>query len=254
MPTFGRQRHGQRTLTPTRIEDFLCEELLADPMVDVDELNDLLRDPSPLAIFDHDDQADADDEPPGEPESPTARAAKLAGLAIALAVLCGSILTAVFLDRHRAATGEARPQRQITGIAALAGFTMMTTPPATGTILVGDTVTTSRAVRDPRDARRVTRHFYDSLASAPDEALAMLGGGLRGGRTDELTDAFARVDAVTVHRLGVMPDGMVQAVITVTRSDSRRYRVTQLLRVDTGPPAKITAARLLSAQRSPGQE
>lgn len=253
MPTFGWQRRGQRTLTPTRIEDFLCEELLADPMVDVDELNDLLRDPSPLAIFD-DDQADADDEAPGEPENATARAVKLAGLAIAVAVLCGSILTAVFLDRHRAATGEARPQRQITGIAALAGFTMMTTPPATGTILVGDTVTTSRAAPDPRDARRVTRHFYDSLASAPDDALAMLGGGLRGGRQDALTGAFARVDAVTVHRLGVMPDGMVRAVVTVTRSDSLRYRVTHLLRVDTGPPATITAARLLSAQRTPGRE
>lgn len=253
MPTFGWQRRGQRTLTPTRIEDVLCEELLADPMVDVDELNDLLRDPSPLSIFD-DDQADADDEPPGEPENTRGRAAKLAGLAIAVAVLCGSILTAVFLDRHRAATGEARPQRQITGIAALAGFTMMTTPPASGTILVGDTVTTSRAVPDPRDARRVTRHFYDSLALAPDDALAMLGGGLRGGQPDALTDAFARVDAVTVHRLGVMPDGMVRAVITVTRSDSRRYRVTQLLRVDIGPPATITAARLLSAQRTPGQE
>ncbi|MPY77000.1 MAG: hypothetical protein GEV04_00615 [Actinophytocola sp.] len=263
----GRQRRGGSTQTPTRIEDVFSERVLADPMVDRDLLNDLLRDPSPLRV-DEQGEPDASPEVREEPETTVARVAKLTGLVIAVALLCGSLVTAVFLDRHRTAASQTpRPEQEITGIAALAAFATTAQPPEVGTRV------TERAVTVPVDdaassapqttsnpATRVStqaeiggfvRDFYHRFTDGPDDALAMLGGNLLDSRPDVLADALRVIDAVTVHRVSVGPDGLVRAVITMTRADSQRYRVTHLLRVEAGPPALITEARLLSAQHSP---
>lgn len=289
VPGVRRQRRGGSTQTPERIEDVFSERVLSDPMVDRDELNALLRDPSPLRVDEPAESAisaeDADDAFRDEPESTTARVAKLTGLILAVGLLCGSLVTAAFLDRHRTAGRQAPPpERQITGIAALAGFAMTTPPPATtapvteraATTPTDDTATDTAAPAEAKSgdgptsapptrsspATRVgtaeeidafIRDFYHRLTEGPDDAFSLLGGSLLEGQPKVLTDALRLVDAVTVHRVSMEPNGLVRAVITVTRADSQRYRVTHLLRVESGPPALITEARLLSAQHSPQQ-
>ncbi|WP_157361681.1 hypothetical protein [Haloechinothrix halophila] len=285
----GRQRRGGSTQTPKRIEDVFSERVLSDPNVDRDYLNALLRDPSLLRVDEPAESAtgaeDADDAVRNEPESTAARVAKLTCLILAVGLLCGSLVTAVFLDRHRTAEHRAAPpERQITGIAALAGFAMTTPPPETtapvteraATIAADDTATDTAASAEvePGDAATSTplatsspttrvgtaeeidafiRDFYHRFTEGPDDAFALLGGSLLDGQPKILTDALRLVDAVSVHRVSMEPNGLVRAVVTVTRADSKRYRVTHLLRVEPGPPALITEARLLSAQHSPQQ-
>lgn len=281
VPGVGRQRRGGSTQTPERIEDVFSERVLSDPNVDRDYLNALLRDPSPLRVPEPAEPDHPADVVREEPESTTARIAKLTGLVLAVALLCGSLVTAVFLDRHRTAARQAQPpERQITGIAALAGFAITAPPPAetaqvterAATIPTDDEA--ARTPAEPDDAvssarsatsgpaTRVStdddvdafvRAFYDRVTSGPDDALPLLGGSLLGEQPDVLLDALRLIDTVAVHRVSVRPDGLVRAVVTVTRADAKRFRVTHLLRVEAGPPALITEARLLSSQHSPTQ-
>ncbi len=287
VPGVGRQRRGGSTQTPERIEDVFSERVLSDPNVDRDYLNELLHDPSPLRVPEPpkphcgpDPDGPAEDTVREQPENATARVAKLTGLVLAVALLCGSLVAAVFLDRHRTTSRQAQPpERQITGIAALAGFAItapqpIETAPVTeraATIPTDDETTapaksddpaTSVAsassepatrVNTPDDVDAFVRDFYDRVTAGPDEALPLLGGTLLDAKPDVLLDALRRIDTVAVHRVSVRPDGLVRAVVTVTRADSRRYRVTHLLRVEAGPPALITEARLLSSQHSPAR-
>ncbi|MFB9727878.1 hypothetical protein [Haloechinothrix salitolerans] len=277
-----RQRRSGRTQPPERIEDVFSERVLSDPNVDRDYLNALLHDPSPLRVPepggpDHSVDAPAEDTVWEEPETTAARVAKLTGLVLAVALLCGALVAAVFLDRYRTAARQAPPERQITGIAALAGFAMTTSPHAetapvtqrANPVRRSDAATaptqsatesgnTPSATPEPTlrantddDSGAFVRDFYRSVTEEPEDALGMLGGSLLDGQPDALSDALRFIDTVTVHRVSVRPDGLVRAVITVTRADSQRYRVTHLLRVEAGPPALITEARLLSAQHSP---
>ncbi|MPY97416.1 MAG: hypothetical protein GEU97_05355 [Actinophytocola sp.] len=276
----GRQRRGGRTHTPERIEDVFSERVLSDPNVDRDYLNELLHDPSPLRVPEPPTPPGPENVVRDELESATARVAKLTGLVIAVALLCGSLVTAVFLDRHRTTAREAQPpERQITGIAALAGFAMTTPPPVetapvterAATIPTDDEATTpaepddattsgpsttsepATPVSTADDVDAFVRDFYDRVTAGPDDALPLLGGNLLDAKPDVLIDALRRIDAVAVHRVSVRPDGLVRAVVTVTRANAQRYRVTHLLRVEAGPPALITEARLLSSQHSPAQ-
>ncbi len=282
VPGVRRQRRGGSTQTPERIEDVFSERVLSDPNVDRDYLNELLRDPSPLrAPEPAEPNHPAEHVVRDEPESTTARIAKLTGLVVAVALLCGSLVTAVFLDRHRTAARQAPPpERQITGIAALAGFAITAPPPAetaqvteravtiptdeeaATTPAESDDVASSAPLATSAPSTRVStdddvdafvRAFYDRVTSGPDDALPLLGGSLLGEQPDVLLDALRLIDTVAVHRVSVRPDGLVRAVVTVTRADEQRYRVTHLLRVVAGPPALITEARLLSSQHSPEQ-
>lgn len=281
VPGVGRQRRGGSTQTPERIEDVFSERVLSDPNVDRDYLNALLRDPSPLRVPEPaEPDHPAEDVVREEPESTAARIAKLTGLVLAVALLCGSLVTAVFLDRHRTAARQAPPpEQQITGIAALAGFATTASPPtetaqvteravtiptdeeaATTPAESDDAVSSTPSTSEPAarvstddDVDAFVRAFYDRVTSGPDDALPLLGGSLLGEQPDVLLDALRLIDTVAVHRVSVRPDGLVRAVVTVTRADAQRYRVTHLLRVEAGPPALITEARLLSSQHSPAQ-
>lgn len=286
VPGVGRQRRGGSTQTPERIEDVFSEHVLSDPNVDRDYLNELLHDPSPLRVPElptpHRPEL-ADDVVREQGESAAARVAKLTGLVLAVALLCGSLVTAVFLDRHRTTSRQLQPpERQITGIAALAGFAIASQPPVEtapvterAATIPTDNEASSPAKSDdpaigvppassassepaarintPDEVDAFVRDFYDRVTAGPDDALPLLGGTLLDAEPDVLLDALRRIDTVTVHRVNVRPDELVRAVVTVTSADSRRYRVTHLLRVEAGPPALITEARLLSSQHSPAR-
>lgn len=256
MRIFKRASAG-RSSKPACIEDFLGPELLDDPMVDRDELNDLLRDPSPLIPP---EPPEPDFEPAPElPESAARRIAKLAGLVTALAMLCGAVVAATYLDRQRAAeeTATFRPVH-ITGIRALVGFTPTpqapdTSPPtaAGGEAPQDGSGTGGEPSSYPTDATDFADEFYGNIAPRPRDAISMLGASLRAGQSAELEHAWRTVRRVDVHELSIEPDGMVRAVVTMTTSDDERFRLTQLLRIDDGPPQAITEARLLSSRHVP---
>lgn len=135
MPDWKRNR--SRVVRPESATELLCPELLADPFVDRAQLNELLRDPSPLADaepappyrphFDHDDPMPRHRPDPAEPvdrESRAARVAKLAGLTVAIVALCGAVVAA----SHAAGRDRSRikPERPVagsmSGAHALIGF------------------------------------------------------------------------------------------------------------------------------------
>lgn len=262
MRIFKRASAG-RSSKPACIEEFLGPELLDDPMVDRDELNDLLRDPSPLIPP---EPPEPEYEPAPElPESAARRIAKLAGLVTALAMLCGAVVAATYLDRQRAAeeTATFRPVH-ITGTRALVGFTP--TPPAPAETMLtsaaaggeapqpGTPVGSDAGVEPspyPTDPADFAEEFYRCIGPRPRDAISMLGANLRAGQSAELEHAWRIVRKVDVHELRIEPDGMVRAVVTMTTSDDERFRLTQLLRIDDGPPQAITEARLLSSRHVP---
>lgn len=263
MPGFFTRDSGRHARTPTRIEEVLCPTVLNDPMVDRDELNALLRDPSLLQV-DEPPEADPPAEPP--PESAVVRVAKLAGLVSAVALLCGAIVAAAFLDRQRqAAPPAAAESATITGVHALAGFAGPADGPGSSAVTadltpaarnpanpgVGSPERVPPVNGEPQSAESVARTFYRLIGSSPDDALRMLDAQLPDSELRELARAWRDVEHVSVHQVRQRPDGMVLAVVTMTTEQADRYRVRHLLRIEPGPPPVITEARLLSAQRSP---
>lgn len=258
MRIFKRASAG-RSSKPACIEEFLGPELLDDPMIDRDELNDLLRDPSQLIPP---QPPEPEYEPAPElPESAARRIAKLAGLVTALAMLCGAVVAATYLDRQRAAqeTATFRPVH-ITGARALVGFTPAPQAPDTSPTSAaaggeapqpGTPGTGGQPSSYPADAADFADEFYGNIGSRPRDAISMLGANLRAGQSAELEYAWRSVRKVDVHELSIEPDGMVRAVVTMTTSDDERFRLTQLLRIDDGPPQAITEARLLSSRHVP---
>lgn len=268
-----RRARGKRAARPGCIEDVLSQEILADPLVDRDALNELLLDPSPLRI----DETPTQQAPAArEPESRATRIGKLAGLVTAVAVLCGAVVAAAFLDRQRATDGDtAVTAPVITGARALAGFAgpgprqqLIEAPDQLAehsTREPGNYAGRSREVADevrlsggertrPRNAGRIketARTFYGLIRSNPVTALGMLDERLRSERPDEVIRAWRSITHVDVRELRVQPDGAVRADVTMVTSDSDSFRVTHLLRIDEGPPSVITEAHLLSSLHSP---
>lgn len=267
-----RRARGTQAGRPSCIEDVLSQEILADPLVDRDALNELLLDPSPLQI----DEPPTRQAPAREPESRAARIGKLAGLVTAVAVLCGAVVAAAFLDRQRAADRDSAVTAPvITGARALAGFAgpgprqqLIEAPDHLAehsTREPGKYAGPSREVADevrlsggeqarPRNAGRIketARTFYGLIRSDPVAALGMLDDRLRSDQPDALVRAWRSITHVEVRELRVQSDGAVRADVTMIRSDSDSFRVTHLLRIDEGPPPVITEARLLSSLHSP---
>lgn len=263
-----RRASGKRASRPTCIEDVLSQQILADPLVDRDGLNELVLDPSPLRI----------DEPPTEqapvtrePERTAVRIGKLAGLVTAVAVLCGAIVAAAFLDRERAAKEDRPSAIEITGARALAGFASPGTqeqlieapnqlaehstreathrPGPTSQVTGGPAPSEPEPERPPNAHRlqETARTFYGLVHSNPEKALGMLDDGLRSDQPRELIRAWRSITQVDIRELLVQPDGAVRADVTMIRSDADSFRVTHLLHISEGPPAVITEARLLSS-------
>lgn len=262
MRIFKRASAG-RSSKPACIEEFLDAELLDDPNIDRDELNDLLRDPSPLIPP---EPPEPEAEPAPElPESAAMRIAKLAGLVTALAMLCGAVVAATFLDRQRAAeeTATFRPVH-ITGARALVGFipsrqataaaANSLPPSAAGGEAPQPGTQSEQSAAYPHDPTEFADEFYSSIGPRPADAIGMLGENLRAGQSAELAHAWGTVRKVDVHELRVEPDGMVHAAVTMTTSNDERFRLTQRLKIDEGPPPAITEARLLSSRHVPVNE
>lgn len=253
MPGFFSRVGSRKTRPPTRIEEVFYPAVLADPNVDADALTDLLRDPSPLMVDDPIDEVEP--EPP--PERTIVRVAKIAALVTAVALLCGAIVAAAFLDRQRrSAPPPPAPDSSITGVRALAvieGGGVTTVPrhaaqgPGGGRSQGATWRPTGAQLKDPKE---LVRGFYAHIGGQPDKALAVLGGTLTDDERRELAVAWRGVERVDVDELGVRPDGLVHAVVRMTTDTAEQYRLDHVLTVD---PPKITEVRLLSAQRIPAR-
>ncbi|MGH3520351.1 MAG: hypothetical protein ACRDQ7_23800 [Haloechinothrix sp.] len=279
---------------PESVAEFLCPELLADPMIDHDALNDLLRDPSRLAVSDQPDpppprylDSDAtvpahrpDPAEPVEQGSVLGRVSKLAGLAVAMAVLAAAMVAASMTseaNRTRADDEQARslPHTSLTGVRALIGLPGPDPPPRsppsrTPATHAEDTTASppdataesgwaSRPDTSPPPTsttpERVTKiqavqEFYRWVAANPEHALIMVSPNLRDSGSEDLVRIWRTVRDITVHEVREEPSGMVRVVVTMIRDNDEQVRMTQLLGVDSGPSPLITEARLLSAQRT----
>lgn len=277
---FSRRARRRETRRPASISEVLCEELLADPMVDVDELNDLLRDPSPLRVPDPPEPEDYDLEL-DDPEGTLARVARITGLVVAVGLLCGAVVAASALRGDRITdqpSFSASSAAGITGVRALVGFTTdeprrskpsVSTaagpdggPKATSGGTDGadgagasapqqDTKNGDNAALDDAEMLAAARAFYDKVGGDTPGALSMLRSDLLGSDPSDLERAWRSVRAVEVRQLSVEPDGMVRGVVSIARKDGQLYRVVQLLRIEGTPTPTITEARLLSSQRTP---
>lgn len=276
MALFNRSRRRQ-TGRPASMSDVLCEELLRDPNVDVNELNDLLHDPSALRVP---EPVELEDEYYDDyvPEGMLARAARITALVVAVGLLCGSVVAASMLHRQRSddrltAVSDVRPAA-ITGVRALVEFSQgalevpkpsvngpaprsdSAAPRTTGTPRsddngAGDEVSSAARTGSGHDGPfAAARKFYRQIVGDPAGAMRMLDADLSEQDAGDLVRAWQTVSDVRVSDLAMRPDGMVRSVVLITRSDGERYRVAQLLRiVDEGSPA-ITEVRLLSSQRT----
>lgn len=278
----SKRARRRETSRPASFREVLCDELLADPMVDVEELDDLLRDPSPLMV--PEPEPEPEDDEPAEPEGVLARTSRIAGFVTALALLCGAVVAASVVhgrpaDTQRQAHGTSSAP-WITGVRALVGFDTDDSPhskpsvsapissphPATRTSeRATDTSATTapEAAEDWReeastaldgaDALREARTFYGYVARDPDAALRMLEADLVGSDPGDLVRAWRTVRSVEVRELSTGDGGMLRAVVAMTRDDGQRFLVTQLLRIEDSASPTITEARLLSSQRMPDQ-
>lgn len=196
------------------------------------------------------------EEPPAEvtppPEPALARVAKLAGLVTAVAVLCGAIVAAAFLDLHRR---QAEPQPAENGTTGVQAFTM---PGASedGVTAGLEPVAQQPAVEPSEEPvshaagarpEDIAREFYRLVDEDPKRALAKLGGPLTDDDRQALVVAWRDIDRLHVEETRTPRNGWVEAVLTMTTTDGRSYRMEQELRID---PPMVTEVRLLSAQRS----
>ncbi|WP_028852157.1 hypothetical protein [Thermocrispum municipale] len=267
MPVVGFSRGGGRsTRSPSRIEEVFYPAVLNDPDVDVDELNELMRDPSVLEGDLADDAVEWPAQQPAEPEpEPTAmRVAKLAALVTAVALLCAAIVAAAFLDRQRRDAPQQGATQHVTGVRALAGIehdgeVAAAPAPAAqrpgGAASAAGSAGTSPGASEPASSHRamwtpdpceLAIIFYRRLADEPARALAMLGSRLSDDERRTLLTVWRELDRIQVRDLRQLADDLVQATVLMTTTDGEAYRVDHQLQVD--PPA-ITDVVLLSSQR-----
>ncbi|MEV6879763.1 hypothetical protein [Amycolatopsis sp. NPDC051128] len=281
-----RQRTRREPPHPVRVEDVIPAEILGDVGdADRDYLEQVFRDPQrflPPRPEPAREPEQADDG--GEPESPFARRAKLAGLVAAGALVAGAVVAAPMLaNSHRAASGgggQAAPAG-FSGAAELGGLAVpqhqagggapAQRGPATEGTHAGDTRPAAKPTDRPpaqaapsepsrvpdkaADARSASRKiqavkdFYAAIARNSAGALALLSPALVDGAAGELVRTWSSMDAIDVQEADtqINPDGSILAVATLHRPDGALVRVTQLFRVaDTG--GLITEAQLVSAQ------
>ncbi len=227
-------------------------------MIDHAELDDLLRDPSRLAVEDAPARGRArarrpDPTEPIEQESLTARMAKLAGLIVAVAMLSGALVTAALsAESPRHGPGDLRarslPSASLTGVHALLGVTSIEPGDPEGVASTQPSRWPRLPERQPPDPVRTVRDFYASVRSAPERALTMVSPELIDSGSELLVRSWRTVRDVTLHEVSAEESGMVRVVVTLLRDGGRQVRMTQLLGVSDDATPLISAARLLSAQ------
>lgn len=205
-----------------------------------------MRDPSPLRF----DEL-VDETPPTMPEHALVRVAKLAGLVTAVAVLCGAIVAAAFLDIQRRGAERSPKPGPATGAQA---FSVTTAGVTAGhePVVQRPAVHPSQeapwrpAGEQQNDPEAIADGFYRLIDRDPNVALGLLGGSLTDTERQELAVAWRDIDWVRVDSKHVRPDGWVDTVVTMSTVSGERYRMMHRLLVE---PPRITEVRLLSAQR-----
>lgn len=266
MPVWKRRPH--RVVKPESLSDLLCPELMADPMVHHEELAELLRDPSPLALltplpppppyFDHDDPVPhhrVDPTEPVEREGMVARLAKLTALGIALVMLCGAVMAAALLAKggHDITTSrpDAAPTSSMTGVRALIGF-------ATGERHTEQSTESafrpgSSTPLPTADETATVKEFYRLIDEQPGAAVGLVSPTLLDSDPGELVRSWESVREITLHEVRSEPEGMVHVVLTMVLAGERPVRMTQMLGL-ASPNGPITEVRLLSSQRTSGTD
>jgi hypothetical protein len=214
----------------------------------------------------------------------TRQLAKLAGLSVATAVLCGSVAAASIINTRRQAVttdAAARPAIEMTVDQALLpslftidpaaaaperGITTGLPAPNTGTAAA--TVERQAGNRPPTvsaDTRKLSGHpapstepanaelvrqFYALLAGKPATALGLLDGVLRDSDLSRFIDSWSQVRNVQVLDVQQRADGTLLAIVQMVVPDGGQMRVQQLMRVTDTKPQRITGAEIISAQRS----
>jgi hypothetical protein len=281
-------RHTSGSETGTiRPEDLLHLELLEDTMVDRPFLDEVFDEPRKYLQPPRLRRKHKPAQSPGEPESPLARRAKLAGLVVAAALLIASIVAAATLtDEQDEASGTAPEKPEITGIAALGGFVIPpgtssaerpATEPATGPVAANTTVTTTpepftttgtstgsgstSRVGQPTTTTSTTRvtttttdnvgrveEFYRLVDNNPEDAAALLAPSGFGSRTDDLVRAWKAMRSVQLESVQEEADGSIRAVVVMVQPDGKELRVTHLLTMSQDAATRIAQAELVSAE------
>ncbi|MFF5986403.1 hypothetical protein [Prauserella flavalba] len=261
------------------VEDVISDEILADELVDDEYLREVFREPRRYLPPPGTRAERPEDDPPPEPEKPFARRAKLAALLVAVALLVASIIIAASMAGQSESQGEdvAEPL-EITGAAALGGFTLAGQDGKGGasadTPVVDDAAPVSGgkdAIAPAGEVRTVSqqddtgeggaagtpargngkvstvREFYALVNSSPDQAVRLLGPALAAER-DTLVRAWRSMESVEVEEVHEQRDGSVRAVVTMIPQRGEAVRVTQQLDIGGGRDGRIREVKLLSAQ------
>jgi hypothetical protein len=284
-PVHDRLRTRYEPGDAVRVEDVIPADILNDTRVDREYLEQVFREPQKFLPPRVKPEPEPEPEqPPLEQESLLARRAKLAALLAAGALVAGAIVAASTLaGQHRAQTPtRAADTLEITGAAALGGFTAPDPPPSsqgrakptkpsskqTPAALTAETTqasgqittiasttatpspTTSSGPRTTVADRLVAvSNFYSLVNHDPQSALGMLKPLLAGQEPGDLVRAWDSIKGVQVEDTRVQPDGSILATVTIVQLDGSRLRVTQLLRFAEDASGLISDARLLSTQR-----
>lgn len=222
---------------------------------------------------------------PSAPPGRLAQAAKLAGLGLAVATLCGAVVAASMVADDRgavvAAPATLSDSQQITGARALlpdelnraaaeagavvppAPRTTHTTAPSTTastssrvpTVAVGSfsaaptpATTTQDAPRLPGEMsdRELVLEYYRLIESNPSRAFALLSESFDTSLTEFLR-SWTSVAAIEVMDVTKRADGVLAAV-RMRLVGGTTLRVEQLFQVTETTPRRIVDAKLLSAQ------
>jgi hypothetical protein len=216
------------------------------------------------------------------PRGRMARAAKLVGLAVGSAVLCGSVVAASTLAQHRTprTTVPVAATLPLTGVDVLrpdalraqldsattaapaAASTALTTtarhvaaisrsrPSPVVTARPATMLTTTQPTilsETPESAQTVVREFYQLVAASPSAAADLLAPSLLHDATG-FVRSWGSTRLVRVESLTTEPNGLVRAVVQILQPDQTWLQVTELLHVHAGVPSVIDGAELLSEQ------
>ncbi|KZB82144.1 hypothetical protein [Amycolatopsis regifaucium] len=265
-----------------RVEDVIPEEILNDTRVDREYLEQVFREPQKFVPARTRDEPSPRHEPEDEPESRSARRAKLAGLVAAGLLVAGAVVTAgVLAGTHRQNPAPSAGASEVmSGAAALGGLavpdasepqqkretstpagTSTTHQPSSGTgsgsVARQGPVSSSAspkpvakpaAVSSTEDKIDAVRKFYQTVDADPDGALTLLAPVLAESEAGQLIQAWSSMDAIQIQDIREQADGTILAVVTMRNPDGGLVRVTQILEFADRATGLITDARLLSAQ------
>lgn len=208
-----------------------------------------------------------------------AQFAKITGLGVATAVLCGAVGIASTIAHQRQVENEAanRPAEPISGEQALLpdeldrtltrGGAKAVAPPAPDPVTQAPraeanpppaTTTTTAPATAPADTGAaaptpvsdldVVRRFYETVPRDPAVAFGLISPELLHSTLGRFLESWSRVRSVDVLGLQKRADGVL-AIIRMQLADGRHIQLQQLLTV-ADSPRRIVDVELLSAQRN----